>query len=408
MADSPASSSPGSGFNPFDPGFLENPFPFYALGRQFRPLMFDPSRGVWSAFRYDDCAAILRDHATWSSDPGGPVDGPPPTMLGSDPPRHARLRGLVSQAFTPRMVEQLEPRIREVANELLDNVASAGTVDIVDAFTHPLPVIMIAEILGVPAADRDRFRVWSDAVVSTLGTGAAAGRTVAEDAPPELFEELREYLEAMVERRRADPRNDLISALIQARDAEDRLTSLELFQMLVLLLVAGNETTTNLISNAIIEFMNHPAELARLREQPDLLPTAIEEVMRYSSPVQATIRRATRDVELSGKSISRGQPIIVWIGSSNRDVDAFPEPDRFDIARTPNRHLGFGLGIHFCLGAPLARLEAKIALETLLARFSSFERADREPLPRVPTFIMHGVRKLPIRVTDLRPAEDLQ
>ncbi len=400
MATSATPPTPGTGFNPFDPSFLENPFPFYSLGRQFRPVMLDPNRGFWSAFRYDDCVAILKDHATWSSDSGANPDGLPPTMLGSDPPRHNRLRGLVSQAFTPRMVEQLEPRIRQVANELMDEVAAAGSVDIVDGLAAPLPVIMIAEILGIPSEDRDRFRTWSDAVIATLGTGAASGGDVRNDASPQLIEELREYLGAMVERRRQDPRADLISALIAAEATGDRLSSVELMQMLILLLVAGNETTTNLISNAIIEFMDHPAELARVRENPALLPTAIEEVMRFSSPVQATIRRATRDTEVGGKSITTGQPILVWIGSANRDADQFPDPERFDVARTPNRHIGFGLGIHFCLGAPLARLEAKIALETMLQRFSGFERTDSEPLPRVPTFIMHGVRKLPIRVTN--------
>ena len=397
MASS-ATPPPGTGFNPLDPTFLANPFPFYALGRQFRPVMRDPARGFWSSFRYEDCVAILKDHATWSSDAGVSPDGLPPTMLGSDPPRHNRLRGLVSQAFTPRMVELLEPRIRQVARELLDEVAAAGSVDIVDGLTAPLPVIMIAEILGIPSEDRDRFRVWSDAVIATLGSGAAP--TVEADASiPVRFEELRDYFTAIIERRRKDPRSDLISALISAEEIGDRLSSVELMQMLILLLVAGNETTTNLISNAILEFIDHPAELARVRENPALLPSAIEEVMRFSSPVQATVRRATRDLEFAGKSIEQGQPMLVWIGSANRDADVFPDPDRFDVARTPNRHIGFGLGIHFCLGAPLARLEARIALETMLARFSSFERTDTDPLPRVPTFIMHGVRKLPIRVT---------
>ncbi len=378
-----------------DPAFLENPFPFYEVGHAMSPLVL-PERGIAMVFGYDDCAAILKDWETWSSrfPPPPDMENPPePMMLGSDPPRHTRLRSLVSQAFTPRMVEALEPRIREIARELLEPAIEAGECDLVAALAYPLPVIVIAEILGIPPEDRDRFKEWSDEAVASLGTGLQGnGRQIRA----EIFEEMREYFTRMTEERRARPRNDLISGLVQAEQDGERLTFADLLQMLILLLVAGNETTTNLIGNAMLSFLEHPAELARVEGDRALIPSALEEVLRFNSPVQATVRRPTRDVELHGRSIPAGMATLVWLAAANRDPAQFPEPLRFDVARTPNRHLAFGLGIHFCLGAPLARLEARVAYEELLARATGFERTTEGPLPRVPTFIMRGVLELPI------------
>lgn len=297
------------------------------------------------------------------------------------------------------MVEQLEPRIRTVARGLLDDVAGRGKVDIVDALTYPLPVIMIAEILGVPPEDRADFKRWSDDVVSLLGAGLDSDEPGG--LPAQTVEEMRAYFTRLTDERRQAPRGDLISGLVAAEIDGAKLTFDELFSMLVLLLVAGNETTTNLIGNAIQAFMDHPDQLHRLRAEPRLLPSAIEEVMRHSSPVQATVRTALRDVQLGGKTIPAENVAIVWLAAANRDPAVFPDPAVFDITRAPNRHIGFGLGIHFCLGAPLARLEARVALEEFLARATSFERVDADPLPRVPTFIMRGVRQLPIAVTGL-------
>lgn len=391
-------------FSPNDPAFLENPFPFYEMGRAFSPLQIGPP-GLWSVFGYDDCSAILKDNATWSSFGRRPEQDVEvaPSMLSSDPPVHTRLRGLVSQAFTPRMVEQLEPRIRVLASELLDEAAAAGgTVDLIDALAYPLPVIMIAEILGVPAEDRAKFRYWSDEIVSQLGSGidGQGGRQL----DPGMLTEVGEYFGRMVEERRANPRADLITGLAAAEHEGSKLSFPELMQMLVLLLVAGNETTTNLIGNAVQEFIAYPEQLTLLRERPELLPSAIEEVMRHSSPVQATVRVATRDAEVAGKTIPAGDSAVVWLAAANRDPAVFADPAGFDITRNPNRHIGFGMGIHFCLGAPLARLEARIALETFLARSASFARTDQELLPRVPTFIMRGVRRLPLRVEWREPA----
>jgi cytochrome P450 len=296
------------------------------------------------------------------------------------------------------MIEQLAPRIRQVAAELVDPVIPSGQMDLVETLSYPLPVIMISEILGIPPEDREMFKQWSDEVISDLGTGVQ-GEGGESRVRPETIDAMREYFERMVAIRSEDPKEDLLSRLIVAETDGQKLSFPDLLQMLILLLVAGNETTTNLISNAMIEFMAHPDQLQRVLDAPELLATAIEEVLRYHSPVQATVRRATRETQIGDKTVSENQLAVVWLAAANRDPAIFPEPNVFDVGRTPNRHLGFGMGIHFCLGAPLARLEARIALETLLSRAKDFHRTDSEPLPRVPTFIMRGVRKLPIGFT---------
>ncbi len=378
-----------------DPAFLENPFPFYEIGRQMSPL-FVPNMNIWMAFGYDECLSILRDNAQWSSAPPAEMlteGGSGPSMLGSDPPRHTRLRALVSQAFTPRMVEQLEPRLRQIAAELLDDVLPAGKCDLVETLSYPLPVIAIAEILGVEPEKRERFKEWSDEVVATLGGPPDDGEG---DIRPETFEEMRAYFGGLCDERRSHPRADLISGLVQAEMDGEKLSFDELLQMLILLLVAGNETTTNLIGNTVQEFIAHPDQLARVEADPALIPSALEEVLRINSPVQATVRRAARDIEFKGKHISQGQQVVVWLGAANRDPAQFKDPLTFDVTRSPNRHLSFGMGIHFCLGAPLARLEAKIAIEELLKRTKNIRRTDDRLLPRVPTFIMRGVRELPV------------
>ena len=392
-------TSPVVAFNPFDPSFLENPFPFYELGRRHRPFMFNEMAQTWLAFKYDDVQAILKDNGTWSSsNPNRPADAPEQPILFSDPPRHTRLRGLVSQAFTPRMVDQLEPRLRELAEELLDPVAPTGRADIIDALAYPLPVIVIAEILGVPSEDRANFKRWSEDVVRQLGQGVGPQ---GQSAPPQkTFEEMRDYFSNMAEERRKMPRNDLLSALVVAELEGSKLSSDELIQMLILLLVAGNETTTNLIGNAIQEFIAHPGQLQLLFDEPGLIPSAVEEVLRYSSPVQVTVRHATKDTVMRGQSVSQGQTVMTWLGSANRDEDVFEHSAEFDIHRPLlPRHLAFGMGPHFCLGAPLARLEAQVALEAFLRRCRKFQRDGDDTLPRVETFVMRGVRKLPITFT---------
>jgi cytochrome P450 len=392
-------------FNPFDEATRRDPYALYARARREAPFWQHTGLPVVSAFRHADVQSILRDAELWSND-FRPVrtleslqEEVAPSMLGLDAPEHTRLRALVSQAFTPRMVRRLEPRLETVAHELMDAALREKEIDFVDALAHPLPVIAIAEIIGVPAADRPRFRVWSDAAVASLGSAffvPPSEEMIAKQRA--LLAEMGAYFEPLAEARRAEPREDLLTGLVQAELEGSRLSHDEMIGMLVLLLVAGNETTTNLIGNAALELLAHPGELERLRAEPALLPSAIEEVLRFASPVQMDPRRARRATTLGGLEIAENQMVISWIGSANRDEDVFPRAERFDIGREDNRHLSFGFGPHYCLGANLARLEAQVALRAFLARTRSFSRLDDAPLPMHPSIVFRGVRSLPLRV----------
>ncbi|HKV01438.1 MAG TPA: cytochrome P450, partial [Ktedonobacteraceae bacterium] len=282
-------------------------------------------------------------------------------------------------------VAQLSERITAIINELLDQVAARGHMDIVDDLSYPLPVIVIAEMLGIPQEDRERFKVWSDAVV---------GATYPERGNPQA--EMSEYFLDMIQQRSREPQNDLISALLDAQIDGQHLNQRELLGFCILLLVAGNETTTNLIGNALLCFDEHPEVMEELRAEPALVPGAIEEVLRYRSPVQYMYRRAIADITIGDHEMRAGQMVLAWIGSANRDEAQFPDPDYFDIRRTPNRHIAFGHGIHFCLGAPLARLEAKIALTMLLERFHEIKRVPGVPLEATGSDLVFGVKHLPI------------
>ncbi len=290
----------------------------------------------------------------------------------------------MSQAFTPRAVEDLAPRIAAITDELLDQVVARGEMDLVRDLTYPLPVIVIAELLGVPSSDRDQFKAWSDAVTSVGNEGGLAQRAMAM------------YFSKLIEERRRAPRNDLISALISAQIEGEHLSPPELLGFCVLLLVAGNETTTNLIGNAMLCLDETPDLLPKLERDLSLVPDFVEEVLRYRSPVQSMFRVVARPVELGGQLMQTGQSILAWIGSANRDEAAFDEPDRFETQRNPNKHLAFGHGIHFCLGAPLARLEARIALEAMLRRLKHLRRAPGPPLEAQDSFIVYGVKSLPV------------
>lgn len=397
------SAMPAFEFNPFDLETRRDPYALYARARREQPVYAHPGIPIVSIFRHADVMAILKDPTTWSSritPPGiDPAALPPPSMISTDPPEHTRLRGLVNQAFTPRIVRGLEPRMHTIAEGLLDDALAAGEVDFVEAMTYPLPLTVIAEIIGVPSEDRARFKRWSDAAVANLGNAL-----FVPPAPERLAElqallaEMGEYFAGLAEARRRAPGEDLLTGLVQAEVDGSRLSHQEMLRLLVLLLVAGNETTTNLIGNAVLELLAHPAALARLRAEPDLMPSAIDEVLRFSSPVQMDPRAATRAVELHGHTIEAGQLVVGWIGAANRDEDIFADAEHFDVARADNRHLSFGFGPHYCLGANLARLEAQVAIATLLARTRSFERIDDVPLPIHPSIVFRGVTTLPLHL----------
>jgi cytochrome P450 len=398
-------------FNPIDPAVRRNPYALYERGRRDHPAFVHAGLPIplVSIFRYADVQAVLRDPARFSNDfARGRLLPPeiaeigrqaPPSMLGMDPPDHTRLRSLVNKAFTPRIVRQLEPRLRAVAHELLDAALEARDVDLVQALTYPLPVTAIAEIIGVPAADREQFKLWSDAAVSTLGTAFFAPPTREQmEKQLALRQEMQRYFVPLAEARKRNPQDDLLTGLVQAEHEGSKLDHDEMLAMLVLLLVAGNETTTTLIGNAVLTLLEHPDELKRLRDDPSLMPAAIDEVLRFESPVQFDPRRVASDTEVAGVKLAENAMVLNWLGSANRDEQVFERPDVFDVGRKKNPHLAFGYGTHHCLGHNLARLEASVALEVLLARTSHFERTDSAALPLHPSPVFKAVTKLPLRL----------
>lgn len=355
------------------PGFLADPYPVYRWLRESEPAFWFPfagqSGGMWLVTRYRDVATVLRSPA-FSKDhrrvvPPGRLTLLDRTMVATDPPDHTRLRGLVSQAFTPRRVEELEPRAAAIADGLLARARERGTMDFVGELAVPLPVLLIAEMLGVPPEDRERVRGWSGDFM--LSVDAARSGPDAGRRQQAALAALADYFRGLIRERRREPRADLVSGLIEARDVEDRLSEDELLGTCLLLLITGHETTIHLLGNGLLALLRHPDQLALLRERPELLPGAVEEMLRWESPVQrTTFRVATESVEIGGRRIQAGQQVSAVLGSANRDPEQFPDADRFDVARDPNRHLAFGLGTHYCLGASLARLQAGVVFSRLL------------------------------------------
>lgn len=368
--------------------FKANSYETFAQMRQDHPVWQQPGLDgktlIWFVTGYDEAEMILRDDKRFTRDfraimpperlaqlPQDPifrlVDN---HLLNKDGADHRRLRGLVSKAFTPRMIGQMRPRIQAIADELLDQIADQGTADLIETYAFPLPIIVIAELLGIPAEDRDKFRTWSDAVMMPALTPEAQAETLVN------LQAFVAYLRQLFEQRRQEPQPDLVSALLQAEEAGDRLSEEELFSMVILLIIAGHETTVSLLGNATLALLQHPEQMAQLRDNPDLMATAVEEFLRYDGPVERAMNRwATEEVAINGRILQPGDPIIVLIGGANRDPAHFDDPDRLDLERNPTRHLAFGRGSHYCLGAPLARLEAEIALNTLLRRLPNLRLA---------------------------------
>ncbi|GIW40318.1 MAG: cytochrome P450 [Candidatus Binatia bacterium] len=368
-------------FHPFHPEFRRDPYPFYRRLREEAPVYFSPVFRGWILSRHADVERVLRDPRfsveRERADFFRKLDllgGVRPefaealrrNLLMLDPPAHTRLRRLVSQAFTPRRVEELRPKVEALVEELLDRMARHDEVEFIESFAYPLPVAVIAELLGVPTEDRDRFKTWSDALTAVLDPlQAPDGLGPAERA----FAELSEYFRHALETRRREPRDDLLGVLARADESGDRLSEVEILSLCMLLLAAGHETTTNLLANALLAFARFPGEARRLRKDPSLAPLAVEECLRYTSPIQLTDRVALEDLEIGGHRIRKHQLVGLLLAAANRDPEIFPDPDRLDVTRDPNPHLAFGQGTHFCLGAHLARLEAQIALPALFRRF---------------------------------------
>jgi cytochrome P450 len=356
---------------------------WYAGMRAKGPVAPGDHPGLYDVFGYPEVRTALSEHAIYSSARamgGGGVIGD--SLIATDPPRHRQLRGLVDRAFTPRAVAALGPRIAQLADELLDRF-DGPELDFVEAFAVPLPVLVIAELLGVPARDRADFKRWSDAVLV---------------GDPSRVRAMTGYFGGLIAARReaGTTEGDLLGTLLAAEEDGQRLSERELLGFCALLLVAGNETTTNLIANTVQILSERPETRARLVADPTLWPGAIEEALRFRSPVQCIFRATVADTTLGGQEIPAGSFLRVWIGAANRDEALFPDAARFDPARTPNRHLAFGVGIHFCLGAPLARLEARIALTALYRRFPELRAIPGRPIAYLPSIIVHGPTTLPV------------
>jgi cytochrome P450 len=387
------------------PAFREDPYPHYEAYRSAEPLL-RVAETIWLVFGHADVTALLRhpklsaDETRATTETGRPKPGrmKAHSLLFMDPPDHTRLRGLVARAFTPKRIADLRPTAEAITTQLLDDTAaaaSAGAVDLIRFLAYPLPVQIICALLGVPAADEATFMGWSRALASSLDPSVL--RSPEVDAAIAAAErDLSAYLEDLLAVRRASPGDDLLSALLAVEADGDRITPAEVVDLALLLLVAGHETTVNLIGNGVLALLRAPDQLERLRRSPELVAAAVDELLRFDGPVQMTQRIATEDLDLAGCRVRAGDEILLVLGAANRDPAVFVEPHRLDVARDARRHVAFGGGIHHCLGAALARLEGQVSLSALLARFPRLELAG-QPVRR-PTFTLRGLESLPVTV----------
>ncbi|WP_434750961.1 cytochrome P450 family protein [Paenibacillus amylolyticus] len=384
----------------FTASFTQNPYPVYEKLRKDAPLfkvMFPQGEFGWMITRYEDAVQILKD-SRFSKDmvkrygsEGQSIFSS--NMLFSDPPDHRRLRGLVQKAFTPKLVEDMRNHIQSIADNLLNNLPSQETMNLIDDFAFPLPIIVISEILGVPLEDRDKFRMWSNTFID-------ASTAKNTELLLQHKQEFIEYLTDWFAKVRKEPGQDLISQLVIAEESGEQLTERELLSVVSLLIIAGHETTVNLIGNGMLALLEHPEQRNLLIQQPELIHQAIEEMLRYNGPVEfSTSRWASEDMEFRGQQIAKGELVVVALDSANRDEEQFKDPDVFDITREKSAHLAFGKGIHLCLGAPLARLEGEIAVSTLLNRFPNMRlQNDVDTLEWRPGMIVRGVKEIPVQL----------
>ncbi len=381
----------GHVFNPTSDASQQDPYLLYRELREADPIHRSRAARGWILLRHADCAAVLRDQRFSADDRNKSTaaqelrariqDGLTEpdaernqVMLRSDPPDHTRLRGIVNKAFTPRAIAAWEPRIEEITHRLLDELVQRPSFELLRDFAVPLPVTIIAEMLGVPSEDHTTFKRWSDHLVGFLDPAASPGPEVLK----QTVEEFGEFMGKIADERRREPRDDLLTALVQAEEAGNRLSENDLLSTLALLLAAGNETTSNLIGNSVLALLRNPEQAARLRAEPDAMDAAVEELLRWDSPVQFTMRIPTEDLDFEGHRFEKGQQIILVLGSANRDPAVYERPEELDLGRKENRHLAFGFGIHFCLGAQLARAEGRIALSALFQRIPGLRLATQQ------------------------------
>jgi cytochrome P450 len=393
------------------------PFDFYSQMRGLNPIAYDERNNIWGVFRYGSVQSVLGDYTTFSSAPQTPDspisssndrEGAPfqrPSVLQSDPPYHRTLRGVIASAFTPIIIAKLESHIENIAHEMLNEVILKGKMDLIDDLAYPLPVTIIAELLGVPIDDRDLFRGWAYTIVSSTG-GDTTDEHGTSNNIVQMIKEMDSYFSGIVEERTQKPRDDLITNLIKAQVEGRHLSNDEILTFCRLLLLAGHVTTVNLIGNTILSLLQNQTEFRLLQNNHNLIPSTIEETLRYRSPVQAVVRIVKKDTNLGGQTIQSGQRIIAWLGSANHDESVFVDPERFDITRSNSTnsqqyhaHVGFGHGIHFCLGAPLARMEGQVVLRVILQRLQdlNFDIDGNENLIPLQSVFFHGVAHLPLR-----------
>lgn len=388
---------------------VQETYDWFARMRAEQPVWLDEKSGCWHVFRYDDVLRVSTDHAVFSSERrprqfarlGRRTQAP--SLLTMDPPRHRQYRNLVSSTFTPRALAPLAERIQVIVQELLDQVRPRGRMDIIADLAYPLPTTVIAAMLGLPVTDRPRFKLWADALFSRqlsdeemFNSTEDLGKRPEFQRANKAMEEMDDYFGQMLAERRRQPRNDMISELLAAEVEGEHLSEPEILSFCTLLLLAGHVTTTNLLGQAILCLDSHPEAMQQLREQPELTASAVEEILRYASPVWRLSRVTNQPIELGNVTIPANALVFAWLASANRDEAQFPDPERFDITRTPNRHVAFGHGIHFCVGAPLARMEATIALPMMLAQLPDLRMIPDQPPELLNSRFLFGLAKLPV------------
>ncbi|MEC5306176.1 cytochrome P450 [Bacillus thuringiensis] len=396
------------GINLASAQFKEDAYEIYKESRKKQPILFVNQVEIgkeWLITRYEDALPLLKDNRLkkdWTNVFSQDIknmylsvdnsDHLTTHMLNSDPPNHSRLRSLVQKAFTPKMIAQLDGRIQRIADDLISDIERKGTLNLVDDYSFPLPIIVISEMLGIPKEDQAKFRIWSHAVIASPETPEEIKETEKQ------LSEFITYLQYLVDIKRKEPKEDLVSALILAESEGHKLSARELYSMIMLLIVAGHETTVNLITNTVLALLENPNQLQLLKDNPKLIDSAIEEGLRYYSPVEVTTARwAAEPFQIHDRTIEKGDMVVIALASANRDETVFENPEVFDITRENNRHIAFGHGSHFCLGAPLARLEAKIAITTLFNRMPELQiKGNREEIKWQGNYLMRSLEELPL------------
>ena len=402
-----------------DPGFAQDPYPAYRQLAEQDPVYWSDAWGAWVLTRYDDVVATLRDHDHFSSRgrlvelidalpdealrEAGPLREHFSTsgLIHADPPDHTRMRGLIKKAFSPRVIAAMEPRVGAIVDRLLGEIDPSAGFDVVADLAYPLPATVIAELLGARPEDRDRFKGWSDGIVAFQGQGRAIPEAVPTSAA--AVTGMRTYIGELMAARRQHPEDDLLGQLVSVEEAGDQLTTDEIYSTCVTFLIGGHETTTSLIANALFRLLTSPDQLERARTDEAALVGAIEESLRFDSPIQRTFRRVSETTEFGGHELREDHIVIQLLGAANRDPEHFDRPDEFDVERRPNRHIAFGSGVHFCIGAPLARLEAKVALRAILERMPTIELAANHVEWQDEKALFRCVRSLPVRTKQGQP-----